>query len=209
MTQLIILGAGGHGAVVAEIAIASSKWDGVSFVDDDLDEQALVVGCPVLGDSNLLPEILQGDYQIFVAIGNNQKRDENLSSIEELGGVLANVVHPNAVVSPSAFVDLGTVICAGAVINARTRIGRGSIVNTGASVDHDCVLGRAVHVSPGVHVAGNVSIGDRSWLGVGAAVIDGISIQSDCIVGAGAAVIDDVESGQTIVGVPANPLGRA
>jgi sugar O-acyltransferase (sialic acid O-acetyltransferase NeuD family) len=206
MTRLIILGAGGHGAVVAEAAILSRRWDLVRFLDDNLEEGESVVDCSVIGKISVWPELLAEDNHFFVAIGNNERRDQLLASIEQKGGGLAHITHPGAVVSPSAVIEPGTVICGGAVINARTSVGRGAIVNTCASIDHDCTLGRSVHISPGAHLGGSVAIGNKTWVGIGAVVKDGISIGSDCIVGAGAAVVSDVKDGSTVIGVPAVPV---
>jgi len=206
VNQLYILGAGGHGAVVAEAAVLSQHWESVSFLDDNADQGVLVVDCPVIGKTSMWLDLVSVGCEFFVAIGHNGKRDEILSSIEEHGGALAIITHPNAVISPSAIIELGVVICAGAVINPRARIGRGSIINTSASIDHDCVLENAAHISPGARLAGGVTVGARTWVGIGAVVREGVSIGSDCIVGAGAAVVVDIESGQTVVGVPAAPL---
>ena len=208
MTRLIIVGAGGHGSVLAEAAVLSKIWSSVCFVDDRQDCDASVVGFPVLGSTELLGELVDEETRFFVAIGQNRYRDEALSSIREQGGSLANVIHPAAVVSPSALVESGTGICAGAVVNARASIGRGSIINTSATIDHDCILGCAVHISPGAHLAGGVTVGDRSWIGIGAVVKEGISIGDDCVVGAGASVVEDVGSGMTVVGVPARPMEK-
>ena len=202
----MILGAGGHGAVVAEAAILSQEWESVGFLEDDPSKGTEVVGCPVLGNLSLLTKFLDGDYRMFVGLGDNQLRGEVLSSIEDQGGVPANIVHPSAVVSPSVAIGAGSAVLAGVVINARASLGRGCIVNTCASIDHDCVLQRSVHISPGAHLAGCVTIGSNSWVGIGASVREGISIGKNAIVGAGAAVVSDVDDGAMVGGVPASPI---
>jgi sugar O-acyltransferase (sialic acid O-acetyltransferase NeuD family) len=210
MTQLIIIGAGGHGAVVAEAAALSREWSSIAFLDDNPCRGAEVVGCAVLGTTSELEKLIASgpNFEFFAALGDNRHRQEILLSIEELGGVLAKIVHPNSVISPSARIGAGTVVCAGAVISARAEIARGCIVNNAASIDHDCVLGNAVHISPGAHLAGDVTIGDRSWIGIGASVKEGINIGRDAIVGSGAAVVDDVPDSVVTTGVPARPLAR-
>jgi sugar O-acyltransferase (sialic acid O-acetyltransferase NeuD family) len=210
MTELVIIGAGGHGAVVAEAAALSQTWSSIAFLDDNLSREEKVVGYAVLSTTSKLEELiaLGRNYEFFVALGDNHTRQKMLSSIEEQGGVLAKIVHPNSVISPSACVGAGSVICAGAVISARADIARGCIVNNCASIDHDCVLGNAVHVSPGAHLAGSITVGDRSWIGIGASVKEGVNIGRDAVVGAGAAVVDDVPDSVVIAGVPARPLVR-
>ncbi len=206
MTKLVILGAGGHGAVVAEAAVISKKWESVSFLDDGAGVAPVIVGCPVIGTTSLWPDLLGEDCEFLVTMGNNHQRDELLAAIEDRGGALSLVTHPSSVISASASLEPGVVVCAGAVINARVEVGRGSIVNTCASIDQDCVIGDATHISPGANIAGGVTIGARTWIGIGAVVKEGIVIGEDCIAGAGAAVVSNVAPGQTVVGVPATPL---
>ena len=207
MTQLIILGAGGHGAVVAEAAVLSGEWRDVAFRDDSLDMGTIVVGCPVIGNTSLTEGGIESDCYYFVAFGDNKKRSTVLALLEECGATIAKILHPSAVVSPTAVIGKGTIVCAGAVVNARAIIGSGSIINTSASVDHDCQLGHSVHISPGANLAGDVSVGDESWVGIGASIREGVSIGSNCIVGAGSAVLSDIEPGQTVAGVPARKIG--
>lgn len=200
------MGAGGHGAVVAEAALLSQAWKSIAFLEDDPSRGKEVVGCPIVDQTSSFAEFLGDDYEFFVALGDNKQRSEILSSIEEKGGVLARIVHPAAVISQSASIGAGTVVCAGAVINARASIARGCIINTSASIDHDCVLGDSVHISPGTHLAGGVQVGDRSWLGIGSSVLVGVRIGEDAIIGAGAVVLSDVPANSKVVGVPARPI---
>ncbi len=204
MKHLAVLGASGHGKVVADAALGSG-WDAVTFFDDRWPGVSSVGPWTVVGDTTkLLQEGARFDG-VVVAIGDNLTR---LRRHRELcaGGVRpATVVHRAACVSALSSVGPGTVICAGAVVNPFTRLGAACIVNTSASVDHDCVLGDGVHVSPGARLGGNVQVGELSWIGIGAAVIPGMVIASRVIVGAGAVVIDNVVEGLVVVGVPARP----
>jgi len=208
MTRLIIVGAGGHAAVVAEAAQLAGPWDDICFVDDkypDIDE---IVGFPVVGELSAIPKLQTDQTEFIVAIGNNQTRLELHEKIESSGGRLVSVIHPSASVSPTAIVKPGTVILAQAAINARATIGVACIVNTGATVDHDCQIESGVHISPGANLAGGVSIGTRAWIGMGASVINNVSIGSAAIIGAAAAVLSDVAANQKVVGVPAREIVR-
>lgn len=206
MSDLYILGAGGHGAVVAEAAVASGQWRTIGFLDQDPASET-VVGLQVFGDLDTLAGLADEETEVFVAVGDNRRRLELYDDLADRGFRIATIIHPQACVSSSAEIGVGTVVCAGTVVNARTRIDRGCILNTGSTVDHDCVLHGGVHVSPGANIAGGVSVGGCSWIGVGSAIREGVSIGEDVIVGAGAAVIGDVESGAKVGGVPARRLG--
>jgi sugar O-acyltransferase (sialic acid O-acetyltransferase NeuD family) len=191
MSRLIIIGAGGHGKVVADAAqIECVFLDASGSADNCIASIAELASVKTEGDS------------VIVAIGNNEKRLELLSTLDDL----TTVVHPSAVVSKDAVLGLGTVVLAGAIVQPGVVMGRGCIINTGGTVDHDCKLGNGVHVSPGAHIGGDVSIGECSWIGIGASVKNGMIIGNGVIVGAGAAVVSDLPDGVTVVGVPAKEL---
>lgn len=202
MKTLAVLGASGHGRVVADAAIESG-WDAIVFFDDAADGRRTCGGWPIDGGTADLIDSAHRFERVIVAIGNNAVRLQKLLVLEASGVRLTTVVHPRAVVSRSASIGDGTVVCAGAVVNPFAIVGRGAIINTCASVDHDCVLGDAVHISPGAHLGGHVRVGDRSWVGIGSSVRHQLTIGPDVIIGAGAAVIRDVSSGLTVAGVPA------
>lgn len=193
------MGASGHGKVVADIARKLEGYADISFLDDDLEKR--VSGYPLLGSVQEYRKWID-THEFIVAIGNCKIRSEIQKKIER-DGVIATLVHPNAVLGEKVTLGAGTVVMANAVINSASILGRGVIVNTGSTVDHDCRIGNYVHVAPGCHISGAVSIGDRSWIGVGSCIVNNISICEECVVGAGATVIADIERKGTYVGVPA------
>lgn len=204
--RLLIVGASGHGRVVADCAAALDRWTEIVFFDDrhpDLDRN---FKWPVRGRSATVPEAANADDEIFVAVGNCAARMAMLSRFRDMDLRLATLIHPAASVSPDTKIECGSIVVAGAVVNIGAAIGLGGIINTGSSVDHDCILGSGVHVCPGARLAGDVCVGDRSWIGIGAAVRQGIRIGADVVVGAGAAVVTDISDGLTVAGVPARPL---
>ena len=205
MSRLLIVGAGGHGAVVAEAAAESGDWEKIEFLDDN-PVSAQVLDYPVIGAVADLTAQLDDSTSVLIALGHNIRRLELLDRVAGAGGGLATVIHPSAQISPSVSMGAGSAVFAGAIVNARAKIGLGAILNTGATVDHDCVIGDAVHISPGANIAGEVTVGDCSWIGIGASIREGISIGRNCIVGAGAAVVSDVADGTKVGGVPARVL---
>lgn len=205
MKRLLIIGAGGHGAVVAEAA--ASQWSDIAFLDDGA-EARTVVGYPVIGGIDQLKSLKSDEWEVIVAIGDNRRRKRLGEEIEARGFRLATVVHQSAIVSPTSSIGDGSVLCAGIVINARARIGRACIINTGATVDHDCVVSGGVHISPGANLAGNVSIGECSWIGIGSAIREGTAVGRDVVVGAGSAVVSDIADGLIVGGVPSRELKR-
>ena len=205
MRRLAVLGASGHGKVVADAALRAG-WREVAFFDDGWPQFRQLGPWSVVGGTT---ELLRngGDFDgVVVAIGDNRTRLRKQRELVAGGLTITTVVHPCAVVSPYASVGDGSVVFAGAIINAFAVIGIAGIVNTGATVDHDCMLADGVHVSPGAHLGGGVMVGEAAWIGIGSSIRHGISIGANAIVGAGAAVVKDVAADLVAVGVPARAL---
>lgn len=194
--KLLIIGAGGHGKVVADVAKTMNKYEGICFLDDNPTKEFLY---PILGKIKDLHKFVN-THDIFVAIGNQKVRR---SIMESINVDFATLIHENSIIGSNVEIGMGCVIMPGAVINAGTKIGNGVIVNTCSSIDHDCVINDYCHISVGAHVCGTVNIGDMTWVGAGATVINNVSITNDCMIGAGAVVIGDICESGTYVGVPA------
>lgn len=199
--KLVIIGASGHGKVVADIA-KKNGYHEIVFLDDDENIHECG-GYPVIGRSHEVETI---NADIIVGIGNASIRKKIQQSIP--ARKMATLIHPSAVVAEDVIIGVGTVIMAGAVINSGARIGTGCIVNTCASVDHDCNVGDYVHIAVGSHLCGTVSMGDETWIGAGAIVSNNISICSECMIGAGAVVVKDIKESGTYVGVPAKKVRK-
>jgi len=207
MNRLAILGASGHGKVVADAAECMG-WRSIEFFDDAWPAITTIGNWMVLGGTlELLARVEEFDG-VLVAIGNNDVRQEKLNVLKSLGARLPVLVHPSATVSRYASIGAGSVVFASAVVNAYASVSDGAILNTGCSIDHDCILGSCVHISPGARLAGAVSVGAGSWIGIGACVKQNVRIGSKVMVGAGAAVVGDISDNMTVVGVPARAIVR-
>ena len=202
MKRLAILGASGHGKVVADIA-ERLGWSEIRFFDDRWPGHERNGVWPVVGDAAALLAAASGHDGVVVAIGDNAARLTRHRDLQRAGVEPVVLCHPSASRSPRAAIGAGSVLMAGAVVNVDSQLGEAVIINTGATVDHDCRLGDAVHLSPGAHLAGNVQVGAGSWIGIGAVVRQGVRIGSRVVVGAGAVVLNDVPDDATVVGVPA------
>lgn len=203
--KLAVIGAGGHGKVVAELAAALGTYGEIVFLDDRA--QGSINGFPVIGTTLLLENSLSPEqFDIAVAVGNNRIRRQIAEKAAALGFALPVLIHPDAYVSPSATVGQGSVVMAKAAVQAGSVLKDGVIVNTAATVDHDCLLDAFVHISPGAHLSGNTHIGEESWIGTGACSRQQIRIGSRATIGAGAVIVCDIPDGMTVAGNPAKPL---
>lgn len=205
MKRLMIVGAGGHGKVVADAALLAG-WQDIRFVDARFPEQTRLRQWPIIGTDR---EVLKNPPDVdgvVIAIGNNRTRLALQQRFQAAGWTIVSIIHPAAVVSPFAQIGAGSVVFAGAIINIDAHIGEAAIINSGAVVEHDCVLGQAVHVSPQAALAGGVTVGDCSWIGIGSSVRQGVHVGAGVTVGAGAVVVADIAEGLTVAGVPARAL---
>ena len=193
MKKLVIVGASGHGKVVADIAKLNG-YEEIVFLDDN-EEVKSCFGYPVIGKTKDVTKI-KGDK--FVAIGNAEVRKRLSDSIDSV-----ILIHPDAVIAEGTVIGQGTVIMAGTVINSDVKIGRGCIINTCSSLDHDCIIGDYVHVSVGAHLCGTVKIGSFTWIGAGVTVVNNVDVCADAMIGAGAVVVKNIEKAGTYLGVPA------
>lgn len=201
--RLVIIGAGGHGKVVADCALAMGAFSEIVFLDGLYPEITKVEHWSVIGNADNLSAFADPSSVFFVAIGNNQTRGKVMTELDKVGGEITTLIHPSAVISPYATIGEGTLVCANVAINIATNIGQGCIINTSSSVDHDCIIGDYVHLAPGTKLAGSINIGEYSFVGIGAVIIQCLAIGKHCILGAGSTLLEDLVDGSVAVGIPA------
>ena len=198
--SLIIIGASGHGKVVADIAMKMNKWKNIAFLDDNQSLEK-IMGIPVIGNSSKVIEYKKNS-DFFVAVGNNSTRERIQEGLLAQDIPVVSLIHPSAIIGMDVEIGLGTAIMAGVVINSSSIVGKGCIINSNSGLDHDNQSGDYVHISPRTHLAGTVKVGKGSWLGIGSVVSNNINICSGCQIGAGAVVVKDITESGTYVGVP-------
>jgi len=198
--SLLLLGAGGHGRVVADAALANG-WRNVWASDRDPERcmGELISGIKLMALSSMTSKM-----RVHVSIGDNSARERESSGWDEVR--LVSVVHPGALVSRIAEIGSGCFIAAGAVVAPCAQLGRGVIVNHGAVVDHDAVVGAFSHIAPGACLGGGAHVGERVLVGALAVVLPGVRVAGDSIIGAGAVVVSSIEVKGTFVGVPARRM---
>jgi acetyltransferase EpsM len=190
--KLIIIGASGHGGVVADLADLLGY--SVCFWDDDISKK--VSNYLVLQRGEIVPE----NSSLIIGIGSNIIR-KNIS-LEYENYSYVSLIHPNSNTSKNTKIGIGSVVIAGACINNGACIGDHCIINTGVVVDHDCVINDFVHVSPNATICGNVKVDEGSWVGAGAIIIQGIKVGKNVTIGAGSVIIKDIPDNATVVGNP-------
>lgn len=202
MKDVIIIGAGGHAGVIADIVLR--RGDRVLGFLDDAPRADAVAGLPVLGSVSDYVNYPAAEF--VVGIGNGAVRRKIAGMLDGVKWYTA--IHPAAVISPMGVsVGEGTVIMANAVVNPGAQIGGHCIINTAAVVEHDNNIGDFAHISVGAKLAGTVTIGEETWVGIGAVVSNNLSVCGGCMIGAGAVVVKSIGEPGTYVGVPARRIG--
>lgn len=208
-SELIIVGAGGHAAVVADALLASGERV-LGFIDKDSSRHGRkLCGLPVLGDDQVLGNHSPATLQLANGIGGTRGEDLRRAvqrRFEAAGWQFIQVRHPSASVSPFAHLSAGTQLLASCVVQAGAVLGQGCIVNSAAVVEHDVELGEFVHVACNATLCGGVRIGANSHVGAAAVVRQGVQLGDGTVVGAGAVVVRDFHGGGTLAGVPAQQL---
>lgn len=200
--KVIIVGASGHGKVVADIVLCSHDVV-LGFLDDNTALPEAAGGFPILGRTEDYYSYPEAEF--IIAIGNAAVRERIAASMD--GVRWYSAVHPSAVISPlDTEIGTGTVVMANAVINPGAKIGRHCIVNTGAVVEHDSIVEDFAHISVGARLAGTVRVGERTWVGIGAVISNNVAVGPDCMVGAGAVVVKNIAKPGVYVGVPARKI---
>lgn len=199
--KLIIIGVGGHGKVLADIAIQMQKYEDIAFLCH-YEKKKECLGFPIIGrNEDAIRYINEAEF--VVGIGDTETRKRIMEELTGMGATMATLIHPYACIGSRVTIGEGSVVMAGTVINAETTIGKGCIINTASSVDHNCLLGDYVHVAVGAHLCGVVTVGDETWIGAGATVVNGVHVCPHCMIGAGAVVVKNIKESGTYIGVPA------
>ncbi len=188
--KLAIVGAGGHGKVIGEIALLN-QYETIDFFDDKANEMESFP-FNVIDSFEYLKNHLQDYDAFFVAIGNNHIRREIIEWLKKNETNIVSLIHPKSILSKFSSLGIGSCIMANATVNPGTLIKEGVIVNTSVSIDHDCIVDDFAHLSPNCAISGTVKIGKLTHLGTGTSVHPGISIGDNVKTGVGSRVFKNI-----------------
>lgn len=209
LPPIAVLGAGGHGQVVADILRLNPTTANRCLVFLDDDEEAIGtrrMGIPIVGRIGELGAIEHAG--VIIGIGGNRIRFRLASTLAAMGEEFITAVHPRAIVAPGVSIGAGSVLVANAVVNTGSTIGKHAVVNTSCTVGHHCQIADFAHVAPGVNLGGGATIAEGAFVGIGAIVMPQRNVGAWSTVGAGSLVHGDVSAGFTVVGTPARLLEK-
>jgi UDP-perosamine 4-acetyltransferase len=208
---IYLLGAGGHGKVVAD-ALAGMGTPVTAILDHGLSPGAVACGATVLGDDDALARLDPATALLALGVGANpstSRRAAIFNDAKSQGWNFISVKHKSVISSDTCVVAEGCQLMAGVILQSGVRLGINTVINTGARIDHDCAIGAHAFISPGVTLCGDVQVGDEVFIGAGAVVAPGIKIGSGAVIGAGAIVLRDIADGNFAAGNPATIKKRA
>lgn len=200
---LVILGAGGHAAVLAEILLEQNRPLIAVVAPDSIPANSPLAGLKrIASDEQLLSTYSSEEVELVNGLGSipgNNLRWKLFELFSEKGYRFTSVISAKA--NLSNYLDLaeGVQIMMGAQIQTNASIGKNSIINTGAIVEHDCEIGAHNHIAPGVTLSGGVTTANQVHIGTGASVIQNIQIGEQAVIGAGTTIVRDVPALQTII----------
>ena len=188
--KIAIIGAGGHGKVVGEIALLN-HYKIIHFYDDQIN---VIKNFPfnIVNTINYLHDNINDYDAFFVAIGDNRIRSEKIQFLKNFKLNIVSLVHPKSTISKFSALGIGTCVMANAVINPGASIKDGVIINTSSNIDHDCIIEDYAHISPNCSLSGNVKIGKYSHIGTGTSVHPGVKIGNYVKTAVGSKVFKDI-----------------
>ena len=201
--KVIIIGASGHGKVIADIVLKSQDIL-VGFLDDGVAKDTIIFdNYKVIGNLTCIEDYQ--DHEFIIAIGNNAIRKKIAESINVN---YYTAIHPTSIIASDVLIEEGSCVMARSVINMHAHIKKHCIINTGSIIEHDCIIEDYVHVSPNAVLCGGVKVGTLTHIGASATVRNYKSITSNTIIGMGCVVSDDINEEGVYVGIPARKLDK-
>lgn len=200
--EAIIIGCGGHahviGAALSALNITIHGYLDPSFNKNKVEsiKHGFLIGTP-----DDLSQLDNAKYDVYVAIGDNQKRRQMIKKVMAIGFGMPYLIHPKCTLEKDCEVGVATTICLGATLATEVQLGKGVIVNTASSIDHESMIGDYTHIAPSVTVAGRVRIGEGVFVGIGACIAQSIAIGDGAVIGAGAIVLKNVPENTKVLGV--------
>lgn len=201
--NIILIGAGGHAAELRDyiryISLKDSQSDMtvVGFIDDDpATHEHYGYIEPYLG--TITDHKVREDVLYLMAIANLAYRQPIIERFKADGATFTGLIHPTALISPSAEIGEGVVISHNASVGPKVKIGKFNMLNSRCTIGHDTVLGDYNFISPQVALSGNTKVGNGNLIGTNACTIPGTVIGDGNKIGAGMTVFKNVGDNETV-----------
>tara|TARA_B110000003_G_scaffold218640_1_gene218318 strand:+ start:5076 stop:6140 length:1065 start_codon:yes stop_codon:yes gene_type:complete len=195
--SIVIIGGGGHAKTCIDILKQNSKYEIIGIVDSKIDPGTDIMGIKVIGDNSILQDLRDDGVSYAVngvgSVSNPKIRKKVYQLIKDMGFQLPNIIHPSAVIEPSAKYGEGNQFMMGCSVGSDTVINDNCLINSGAIVSHDSMLHSHCHIAPGAILAGSVDIGTSSLIGMGSTIYIGVKVGKETIIHNGINVFNDID----------------
>ena len=205
--KIILIGGGGHCRAVIDVLESENKFDIAGIVDNNIKNE--VLGYPLLGKDNDLPQLIKKYKNVVVTVGQIESpliRIKLYDIIKKFDGNLPTIISPYSRVTRSSILQEGTVIMHHVLINSNSKIGINNIINTGSIVEHDSIIGDFSHISTKAVINGGSEIGNHCFIGSGSIINENKTISSNCIIGSGSVVTRNILKPGIYAGVPCKKI---
>jgi sugar O-acyltransferase (sialic acid O-acetyltransferase NeuD family) len=209
MEPIILIGAGGHCISCIDILRLAKTFHIVGILDIHGKVGENLDGIEIIGTDDDIPLFAKKYKNFLISVGqikSNEIRFRVFNTVKQNGGNLPFIVSPRAYVSPSAFIDEGTIIMHNALVNSKAVIGKNCIINTGALIEHEARIGDNCHISTHAIVNGQSIIGKNSFLGSNSVIGNNVSLPEGIILSAGACMLKSITTSGTYFGNPARKI---
>ncbi|NOU51774.1 acetyltransferase [Pseudoalteromonas sp. JBTF-M23] len=207
----LMLGAGGHAAVLADILYSQGKELVGVVAPEVVAGHGIFTSVRHFDSDDAVLDFNPKDVLLVNGIGAMPRKSLRrllYNRYRDLGYSFATIVADSAIVSEHAVLEAGAQVMQSAVINIGSRIGENSIVNTSATVEHDCDIGEHCHIAPGATLSGQVKLEKYVHVATGASVINNVTVGVGSIIGVGANVTQSIPSGKVVYGAKNFCKGR-
>lgn len=208
MKHLIIIGAGGMGRTMFDLARESYGYETEfvvkGFIDDNLDALAGFKNYPpIIGTiANYMP----CENDVFVCSIGGRSRKACIEQLLAKRAEFIPLIHRTARIGTNVRMGKGNLIGAFTTIAADAQIGDYNFIQSLTIIGHDVKIGDWNRIDSQVMMVGATTIGNRNMIHTGAMINHNVHIGDDCTIGACSFVTMDVDSGSTLFSSPARRL---
>lgn len=179
-----------------------SKWDDYFFIDD-LKEEGKFYGINIIHFDSIDSKYNKNDCEILIALGEPSNREKLYQKVKCAGYKIATFIDDEAIVSKTAIVGEGSIICSFAIVDSQAVVGNNCLIEQGGIVGHNVEVGQSTTISSYSIVGGFTRVGSGVFLGMKTVVKDRISIGNGVIAAMGSVIFKDIEDNMTVIGNPA------
>jgi sugar O-acyltransferase (sialic acid O-acetyltransferase NeuD family) len=209
MNRLVIIGAGAFGREVLQwaqdISPAHRDWEPYGFLDNRPNAlDGFDCGIEIVGELESYP--IQSNDRFICAIGDSKARLEVCRDFEQRGAQFVTVIHPTAIVAPTAHIGVGGILCPYSLVSVNSVVGKYVALNVHAVIGHDAQVADGATLSPHAGINGFVVLEEAAFLGSHAAVLPSVKVGEYAKIAAGSVAFVDVLANTTVIGVPARSM---